>query len=483
VNWQLVIVDDYSTDNTVSILEKYVGVDDRIQIVFKKKNEGMAKTLNDGFKRARGVYVVGMNADDSLAEPSAIERLASFLEQNPNIGLVYTDNCVTDRQGNKIEVFRKVTGTGDDLLGGNFIATWSCMWRDSVFQRIGRRVEFDMCCDWDLWLKLSEHCEIAHLQEPLFGWYRHDDSLYFRHRSKGIVDELKCTLNARRRRGVDRWTPENLRLANHLYRARAALWRHQLSTAVTTGGNSLKELTKPLIKRTPLYRPLLNVRQTQLRRRAEELRLRAEESLRRAEDEQVAAWERSDKQTRPPHIVKQRVLSQFAKQYGLKVLVETGTALGEMVEAMKYRFDKIYSIELSEEFFRDAKQKFASEEHIKLIQGDSGKVLERIMKELDQPALFWLDAHSPAGINAKGDKISPIYEELTQILEAKDLGHVIIIDDACDFCGNPNYPTIDQVKEFVSSKRESNITVESDSIRIVPTNSHPNSGSPVNSQA
>jgi glycosyltransferase involved in cell wall biosynthesis len=227
LNWQLIIVDDHSHDDTPAILRKYEAVDSRIEIVLKDANEGMAKTLNDGFAKAGGEYVVGMNADDQLAESTALEKLVAFLENHPQVGLVYTDNVVIDAAGKRIEVFRKKTGNADDLLKQNFIATWSCMWRDSVFQRIGRRVEFDMCCDWDLWLKLADHCEIAHLQEPLFAWYRHDSSLYFRERSKGKVDEAQCELNARRRRGLRPWSAESLRLTRQLMRARVDLWRER----------------------------------------------------------------------------------------------------------------------------------------------------------------------------------------------------------------------------------------------------------------
>src|SRR5207237_9871195 len=85
-NWQLVVVDDCSTDDTVSILKESIGVDDRIQIILKSKNEGRVKTLNQGFKQACGEYMVGMNADDRLADPCAIEKLVSYLERNPTIG-------------------------------------------------------------------------------------------------------------------------------------------------------------------------------------------------------------------------------------------------------------------------------------------------------------------------------------------------------------------------------------------------------------
>ena len=54
---------------------------------------------------------------------------------------------------------------------------------------------------------------------------------------------------------------------------------------------------------------------------------------------------RSDAPVPPPHVVKQRVLREYAERYELKVFVETGTYRGDMVQAMKPLFDKIYSIE------------------------------------------------------------------------------------------------------------------------------------------
>jgi hypothetical protein len=222
----------------------------------------------------------------------------------------------------------------------------------------------------------------------------------------------------------------------------------------------MKEFIGRLLRRSPLYHPLLHLRQGQLRLRSKKLRRRAEES-------EVAEWERRARPAPPPHLVKQKVLRRYADQYGLRVLVETGTYLGDMVEAQKRYFDRVYSIELSEELFRKTKQRFASERHITLIHGDSGKALEGVMKELTQPALFWLDGHYSAGITAKGETDTPVCEELKHILNARPLDHVIIIDDARLFGSDPTYPTIEELREFVGSKRESIITIEDDSIRIV----------------
>ena len=82
------------------------------------------------------------------------------------------------------------------------------------------------------------------------------------------------------------------------------------------------------------------------------------------------------------------------------------------------------------------------------------------MGELDSPALFWLDAH--------GDQ-TPICEELTQILDAPDRGHIMLIDDARFFYRLPAYRSPNYLQEFVLAKRPNlDIAVEYDIIRITP---------------
>jgi hypothetical protein len=150
-------------------------------------------------------------------------------------------------------------------------------------------------------------------------------------------------------------------------------------------------------------------------------------------------------------------------------MVETGTYRGDMLEAMKHDFEKLYSIELSPELHAEAKTRFKPDKNIELIFGDSGRELARILQRIDRPTLFWLDGHYSAGVTARGEKDTPIFEELRSILLAPDLGHVLIIDDARCFGTDSGYPTIDELKEFVLSRRSGlQIFVECDSIRIVP---------------
>jgi len=213
----------------------------------------------------------------------------------------------------------------------------------------------------------------------------------------------------------------------------------------------MEQFLKELIKRTPIYTPLRNwVNRRKLKK-------------------ELLEWERRGKPAPPPHIVKQRVIRSFAERYGLRCLVETGTYYGDMVEAMKCYFDRIYSIELSKELYEKAKLRFDGDKRLEIIHGDSGVELGKLLRRIDQPALFWLDGHYSAGVTAKGNKDTPIYEELTHIFSTQNSGYVVIIDDARCFGTDPAYPTIKELSDFIKTKRpDAQIEVECDSIRITP---------------
>ena len=76
---------------------------------------------------------------------------------------------------------------------------------------------------------------------------------------------------------------------------------------------------------------------------------------------QLREWENAGKPVPPPHIVKQQVIIEFQKKYQCETLVETGTYLGEMVDAQLNNFNRIYSIELGEDLWKAAVKKFAAE--------------------------------------------------------------------------------------------------------------------------
>lgn len=176
-------------------------------------------------------------------------------------------------------------------------------------------------------------------------------------------------------------------------------------------------------------------------------------------------WEKNGGRIPPPHIVKQFTLRYYAKKFGLNILVETGTYQGDMVAAMSDAFNHIYSIELSEELYNKAKERFRNQSHIDIIHGDSGIVLKDLVKKINKPVLFWLDGHYSGGETAKADYITPIFMELEHIFESEINGHLIIIDDARLFRTNPDYPNLKELKYFINKNTNSrNIEIKNDSI-------------------
>lgn len=187
------------------------------------------------------------------------------------------------------------------------------------------------------------------------------------------------------------------------------------------------------------------------------------------QDREYAAWLSAGKPVPPPHKAKRMVLQSIAREHGIKILVETGTYYGEMIAALKSEFDKLYTIELSRELHELAQRRFQGQDHIRVVQGDSGEKIQEILREIDRPALFWLDGHYSSGITAKGALETPILQELGHILNAPDLGHALVIDDARDFGTDPAYPTLEVVKDFVLSRRPTlECTVDTDSIQFTP---------------
>jgi len=150
-----------------------------------------------------------------------------------------------------------------------------------------------------------------------------------------------------------------------------------------------------------------------------------------------------------PQLAKQQTVLEYGQRFGLKILIETGTYHGYRVKAARLHFEKIYSIELDPTLAASAKRAFARQPHIQILQGDSAQQMPGILAQLQQPGLFWLDAQYSGGITAHGPLETPIQQELELILRRPVAGHVILIDDAREFVGQHDYPTLEQIQQLV----------------------------------
>jgi hypothetical protein len=150
------------------------------------------------------------------------------------------------------------------------------------------------------------------------------------------------------------------------------------------------------------------------------------------------------------HEGKQEVIKAYQKQLDYHILVETGTYRGGTVADQIVNFKQIYSIELGKELFEFCRDRFKDNHNVILLNGSSPEILPQIMAEINEPAIFWLDAHFSAGDTTFKVKWCPTLEELEVILKASKHPHLILIDDARDWYHANTYPTIDELREFIN---------------------------------
>ena len=129
------------------------------------------------------------------------------------------------------------------------------------------------------------------------------------------------------------------------------------------------------------------------------------------------------------------------KTPALKILIETGTEYGTMIDMVGAHFEKIYSIELNHELYQKACEHYSGQSNITLLYGDSAVEIGKVLQQIVEPSLFWLDAHPSGDITADN---APIIHELEAIFNHRVKKHMILIDDARKF----NLATISKIKNL-----------------------------------
>lgn len=139
-----------------------------------------------------------------------------------------------------------------------------------------------------------------------------------------------------------------------------------------------------------------------------------------------------------------------AKMRGLRVFVETGTFRGDMIAHMldAKELEALYSIEMGTELYSAAAERFRGSPRVMLLCGDSAAILPALLTRIDQPTLFWLDAHPGEPGTAGTYGTTPLANELSAIRDW-DKPCVVLIDDVRLF-GEPGWPTRAQVESAMA---------------------------------
>lgn len=180
-DFELIIVDDASTDASRDLLDEYAHRDGRIELVRNATNLGLTRALNVGLARARGAFIARQDADDVSLAPRLAAQMR-FLSQHEDVGLLGTAYVLMDHRGNLGEVVHPPptdTGIRWRMLFHNAFCHSSVMLRrESLRHAIGGYDPALGCAqDYDLWVRVLSRTTGANLPEPLVRLRIHEESI------------------------------------------------------------------------------------------------------------------------------------------------------------------------------------------------------------------------------------------------------------------------------------------------------------------
>lgn len=172
-DWELIIVNDCSTDSSLDIMKHYAETDSRIKITNNETNKKLPASLNIGFSYATGTYLT-WTSDDNRYRNNAFQMMYEYMENNPDCGMVAADYCIEfENSGDKQNICVLDTDLKyHDTVGACFL------YRKSVADEIGGYDEdLFLVEDYEYWLRIYEHSKIGHIPVCLYDYLRHDNSL------------------------------------------------------------------------------------------------------------------------------------------------------------------------------------------------------------------------------------------------------------------------------------------------------------------
>ncbi|MFT6905644.1 MAG: glycosyltransferase involved in cell wall biosynthesis [Oleiphilaceae bacterium] len=205
-NIEIIVIDDYSHDNSVEVLQKYAS-HPNIRLVCKDKNEGWISTNNQGAELALGEYVLFAQCDD-VCDPTMVERLVESMQQHPSAGVSFCRSLLVDREGNSLDedydgrdVDFKEACKEDVLLSKHQMALFllnacvipnlsALLIKKECFETIGSfSHDYKVCSDWDWYFRVVERYDVAYIASPLNHFMQHDATIRSSTKDKIIFEE------------------------------------------------------------------------------------------------------------------------------------------------------------------------------------------------------------------------------------------------------------------------------------------------------
>jgi len=175
-DYELIIVNDGSTDNTAEVLKEYQN-NERVRIISHVENRGLIVSCDEGIQESEGEYIIRLDADDYFHE-NALLVLSNILDDDPEAGLVYPDYILVSEEG-EVTDYVRLPKLGKEVklldLPANGAGT---MFRLRCYDAVGGYDLSLQCQDgYDLWLKFTRRFKVRNVNLPLFYYRRHGSNL------------------------------------------------------------------------------------------------------------------------------------------------------------------------------------------------------------------------------------------------------------------------------------------------------------------
>ncbi len=169
-NYEHIIVDDGSTDNSVEIINKYIHSNDNKIVLIRQENKGQTPAINVGMKKATGDIICWINSDDTFC-PNVFVEIINFFDKNPNCDIVFGDMNVTDLNGDFIYRRRHLNFNYKIacLLGFTTVLSSNAIfWKKEAMQKNGLFDETLKCnMDGDFFHRLTKNMTVKRISLPL----------------------------------------------------------------------------------------------------------------------------------------------------------------------------------------------------------------------------------------------------------------------------------------------------------------------------